>query len=92
MHGASELRARIVPDRTTLPTSLYDYISRMQAPLTHQTDRIRAMSADEKVRISQALWMEAREVTAAGVRARHPEWSAEAVASQVRELMGGARP
>ncbi len=63
----------------------------MDALLARQLDRIRAMSADEKVRIAEALWIEARDITAAGVRARHPEWSDEEVASQVRELMGGAR-
>ena len=48
------------------------------------------MTADEKVRLSHALWLEARSVTAAGVRGRHPEWSAEQVAARVRELMRDA--
>jgi hypothetical protein len=48
------------------------------------------MSADEKVRLSHALWIEARNVTAAGVRGRHPDWSDVQVAARVRELMRDA--
>ena len=59
--------------------------------LIRQADRLRAMTADEKVRLAHALWVEAREIAAAGVRARHPDWTAEQVAAGVRELMRGAR-
>lgn len=62
----------------------------MDTILARQTERIRAMSADEKVRIANALWREARSVAAAGARARHPEWSEEQVAERVRELMRDA--
>ena len=48
------------------------------------------MTADEKVRLSHALWIEARKVTAAGVRGSHPDWSEEQVAARVRELMRDA--
>ena len=48
------------------------------------------MSAEEKIRLSEALWAEAREVTTAGVRARHPEWSEAQVADGVRDLMRDA--
>jgi hypothetical protein len=50
------------------------------------------MSADEKVRLSHALWVEARDVTTAGVRARHPDWTDEQVTARVRELMRDAGP
>lgn len=62
----------------------------MDSVLAQQNERLRAMTADEKVRLSHALWLEARSVTAAGVRGRHPEWSAEQVAARVRELMRDA--
>jgi hypothetical protein len=62
----------------------------MNAAIAHQTERIRAMTADEKFRITHALWMEARDVIAGGVRARHPDWSPEQVVAQVRELMRDA--
>lgn len=62
----------------------------METNLARQTERIRAMTADEKVRISNALWFEARSVATAGERARHPEWSEEQLAVRVRELMRDA--
>jgi hypothetical protein len=62
----------------------------MKSAIARQLDRIRAMTADEKVRLAHALWVEAREVTAAGVRARHPEWSDAQVAERVREIMSDA--
>lgn len=55
-------------------------------------ERFRAMTADEKVRLSHALWIEAWNVTSAGVRARHPDWSEEQVAARVQELMRDAGP
>ncbi|MHB0964483.1 MAG: hypothetical protein ACYC5V_14885 [Gemmatimonadaceae bacterium] len=62
----------------------------MHSVLAQQNDRIRAMSADEKVRLSQSLWREAWNVAAAGVSARHPDWSTERVAERVREMMHDA--
>jgi hypothetical protein len=62
----------------------------MNAALALQADRLRAMTADEKVRIAQALWVEARAAMAAGVRARHPEWPDERIDARVRELMRDA--
>lgn len=52
--------------------------------------RLRAMTADEKVRLSHALWIEARNVMSAGIRARHPDWSEKQVAERVRELLRDA--
>ncbi len=57
--------------------------------LIRQAARFRSMTADEKVRLAHGLWMETREIAAAGVRARHPDWTAEQVAVGVRELMRG---
>ena len=62
----------------------------MDAALDRQTERIRAMTADEKVRLSHALWLEAKRVTAAGVRATHPDWSREQIDARVQELMRAA--
>ena len=62
----------------------------MTDALTRQTDRIRAMTADEKVCVAHALWIEARDVMASGVRARHPTWTSEQVMEKVRELMRDA--
>lgn len=57
-----------------------------------QTRALRAMSADQKIRVSQALWEEAWEVLAAGVRGRHPEWTPAQVVARVQELLRDARP
>jgi len=62
----------------------------MDIVLAQQNDRLRAMTADEKVRLSHALWLEAQTVTAAGVRGRNPDWSDVQVAERVRELMRDA--
>jgi hypothetical protein len=62
----------------------------MDTLLDRQADRLRAMTADEKVRLSHALWLETRNVAAAGVRARHPDWTDDQVAADVRELMRDA--
>jgi len=56
------------------------------------TERLRAMTADQKLRLSHVLWIEARNVMTAGVRARHPDWSDEQIAGRVRELMRDAGP
>lgn len=62
----------------------------MNPALARQTERLRAMTADEKVRLSHALWVEAREIAAAGVRARHPDWPEARIAARVREIMSDA--
>ena len=62
----------------------------MNVALARQTERIRAMTADEKFRVAHALWVEARDVIAAGVSVRHPAWSSAQVTAKVRELMRDA--
>ena len=62
----------------------------MNDALVRQTDRSRAVTAGETVRVAHALWIEARDVIASGVRARQPAWSSEQVTAQVRELMRDA--
>jgi hypothetical protein len=59
----------------------------MNTALDLQTERIRAMTADERVQLSHALWLEAKRVTTAGVRATHPDWSSEKIDARVQELM-----
>ena len=57
------------------------------SPIDLQTRALRTMTADEKVRVSQALWEETWEVLGAGVRGRHPEWTPAQVVTRVRELL-----
>ncbi len=51
------------------------YLAGVETALDLQARALRAMTADQKVRVSQALWEEACEVLAAGVRARKPDSS-----------------
>jgi len=55
-----------------------------------ETDRLRRMSADEKVRVAQTLWRDVWNAAAAGIRGRHPDWPESQVQDAVRELMRGA--
>ena len=63
----------------------------MNTALDYQNRALGAMTADEKVRVSQALWEEMWEVLAAGVRGRHPDWTPAQVMSGVRELLRDIR-
>lgn len=56
-----------------------------------RTRALRAMTADQKVRVSQALWEVTWEVLAVGVRGRHPEWTPAQVVAAVQELLRDAR-
>jgi hypothetical protein len=49
-----------------------------------QLERLRAMSATEKVAVMHALHRQALALTRARVRARHPEWTADEVEASVR--------
>ncbi len=51
--------------------------------------RLRAMTASEKVAVMHSLWRQAWSLKSAGIRARHPDWSAEQVEARVREIFRG---
>lgn len=55
-----------------------------------ETERLRRMTADEKLRVVQVLWRDTWNAAAAGVRARHPDWPEPRVQDGVREVMRGA--
>ncbi len=48
--------------------------------------RLKAMTASEKVAVMHSLWHQAWVFKASGVRAQHPDWTAEQVEERVREL------
>lgn len=48
--------------------------------------RLRTMTATDKVATMHALWRQAWSLAAAGVRARHPEWTPEQIAAEVRSI------
>jgi hypothetical protein len=62
------------------------YISHMPSVLDLELTRLRAMSATEKVASMHALWRQAWSLSAAGVRARHPDWSPQQVEAEVRQV------
>ena len=58
----------------------------MPSVLDLELARLRAMSATEKVAVMHALWRQAWSLSAAGTRARHPDWLPERVEAEVREM------
>jgi hypothetical protein len=62
----------------------------MERNVDWETERLRRMTADEKVRVAQTLWRDVWDAAAAGVRARHPDWAEARIQDGVRELMRGA--
>jgi hypothetical protein len=64
----------------------------MASVLDHELERLRAMTATEKVAVMHSLWNQAWALSAAGVRARHPDWTVEQVEAAVREIFRGDLP
>ncbi|HTR79556.1 MAG TPA: hypothetical protein VMH39_15665 [Gemmatimonadaceae bacterium] len=50
----------------------------------------RALTAEQKLDVAQALWRTAWELTAAGVRSREPHLSDDRVEARVREIFSRA--
>lgn len=48
------------------------------------------MTPAEKLAVMDALWHQAWALARAGMRDRHPDWSAEAIDDAVRSLFGRA--
>lgn len=47
---------------------------------------LRRMTAAAKWRVAHSLWVTARQLTIAGIRSRHPEWSDTAVQAELRAI------
>lgn len=62
-------------------------IRRMPSVLDLELVRLRAMTATEKVATMHALWRQTWSLLAAGTRARHPDWTPEQVAVDVRDSL-----
>lgn len=52
---------------------------------------IKRLSPDEKLRLSEKMYFEARRLKADWLRQLHPEWSDEQVKCKVREIFVNAR-
>jgi len=64
----------------------------MESVLDRELARLRQMTATEKVAVMDSLWRQAWSQKAAGVRAHHPDWSAEQVEATVRDIFRDDRP
>jgi hypothetical protein len=62
----------------------------MDSVLEQELARLRAMTAAEKIAVMHSLWRQAWALTSAGVRGRHPDWSATEVEQAVREIFRGS--
>ncbi len=51
-----------------------------------ELQRLRTMTASEKVAVMQSLWRQAWSLKSAGVRAQHPEWTLGQVEAEVRAI------
>jgi hypothetical protein len=58
----------------------------MESVLDLELERLRAMTASEKVAVMDSLWRQAWSLKTAGVRAVHPEWTPAQVQREVREI------
>ena len=58
----------------------------MASVLELELQRLRSMTASDKISAMQALWREAWSLSAAGVRGRHPDWEPAQVEAEVRRL------
>ena len=58
----------------------------MTSVLDLELQRLRTMTATEKVAVMQSLWRQAWSLKTAGVRSQHPEWGTERVESEVRAI------
>jgi hypothetical protein len=58
----------------------------MDSVLDLEVERLRQMTASQKIAVMNSLWRQAWSLKAAGVRAQHPNWPADRVAAAVREI------
>ena len=56
-----------------------------------QKKSYQAMTPEKKLRVASDLYYSARELKAAGLKRRHPDWSAEKINQKVREIFLYAR-
>lgn len=55
-----------------------------------ETAILRRMTPVQKLAVMDALWRQAWNLKAAGVRMQYPEWTGEQVAARVREIFRSA--
>jgi len=55
-----------------------------------ETAILRRMTPARKLAVMQALWRQAWDLTVAGVRLRHPQWTSQQIQARSREIFRGA--
>jgi hypothetical protein len=65
-------------------------IRRVTASDAIETAILRRMTAAQKLAVLHALWRQAWELKAAGIRVQHPEWTHQQVEARVRDIFFGA--
>lgn len=80
-------KSRRTLDRATARSMVRSREARRAIRRTAELDRqrLRRMTAAEKLRVMDALWRQAWSLAAAGIRARHPQWDESRVQEAVRE-------
>jgi hypothetical protein len=63
----------------------------METERDRELARLRAMAPAEKLRVSEALWREARAITEAAIVKRHPEWTRDQIRRETARLMSDDR-
>ena len=58
----------------------------MDSVLDLEAARLRRMTTSQKLAVMHSLWRQAWSLKVAGVQGHHPDWSAEQVAAEVREI------
>ena len=66
------------------------YHSAMNNVLDRELDRLRAMTATEKIAVMNSLWWQAWALKTAAVRDLHPDWAPDQVTAAVREIFRGS--
>ena len=55
-----------------------------------QVEAYRAMSPEHRLRLAESMSLDVRSLAAAGIRRRHPDYSAEDVAAALADLLIGS--
>jgi hypothetical protein len=55
-----------------------------------ETAILRRLTPAQKLAVMHALWSQAWDLKAAGVRMQHPDWTTEQISARVREFFRGA--
>ena len=79
--GAAELRDAVLIRGRTLDDD----------PSPEQIEIYRRMPGTRRLRLAEQMFLEARQLKAAGVRHQHPDWPDEAVMAEVNRIFLHAR-